>query len=277
MSIETVFIPCAGKGTRMGEVGKKLAKPLWPLFEVTLLDFQIQYFKRLGFKNFIINSHHLAEQFESCNESISILYEPDLLGSGGSLHNLKLKYPDLKKILISNPDIIFNLSREDWMEFLETASSENNDNTLLGLECYPFEIYNELVVDDRGAFLRVEKYSDRNYLTYSGIGVVDLSSFPTIEGESSFFDTVVNSSINKSTVVKLGNKSQYWDFGTLDLYKDNLLKLVNETDRPLRVLLEEMGIFKKGKNYYKDNCINLGRIKLNLNRDGAVKDVSLIE
>ncbi|PJB53459.1 MAG: nucleotidyltransferase family protein, partial [Bdellovibrio sp. CG_4_9_14_3_um_filter_39_7] len=56
MSINTGLILCAGKGTRMGAIGKVLPKPLWPLFEKTLIDWQIIQMMKLGIKNIYINT-----------------------------------------------------------------------------------------------------------------------------------------------------------------------------------------------------------------------------
>lgn len=275
MSIDTVFIPCAGKGTRMGELGKRLAKPLWPLFEETLLGFQISYYKRLGFKRFIINTHHLYKQFESYSDQVDILYEPKLLGSGGSLHNIKKNNPKLRKILISNPDVVFDLSSSQWKEFLRRAGDKNIDNTLLGLPCVAGEFYNELVTED-DFLVTVKTAPDRDYLTYSGLGVVDLDSFPYIEGESSFFSSVVNCEHNKTAVLQIGDRGDYWDFGTLDLYVDNILKLINHQAEALGKRLLDMKVIDSDKTYQKDDAINLGVLKIVLNEHGVVKKVSLV-
>lgn len=275
MNINTVFIPCAGKGTRMGDVGKKLPKPLWPLFETTLLEFQIAYFKRLGFEKFIINSHHLADQFKKYDSLVEILHEPILLGSGGSLHNLKRHFPDLSKILISNPDVIFDLTEDQWGAFLEEASRNKYDNLLLGLECNENEKYNELVLNSKNEFEKVSTPPGKSYLTYSGVGVVDLNSFPLLEGESSFFESVVSENLNKTKVIKAAERSRYWDFGTLELYVSEHLKVMRNKELPLRKLLEKLAYYNKKSEYYNENCITLGQIKITLDREEMPKFVEL--
>ncbi len=268
MSIDTLFIPCAGKGTRMGELGKKLPKPLWPLFESTLLEFQIDYFKRLGFNKFIINTHHLASLFNVYKDTVDILFEPELLGSGGSLHNIKRKYPDLSKILISNPDVIYNLADKEWMDFFKVASEKEYDNYLLGLECQAGAQYNELVVNSEGEFEKIESPPSRPYLTYSGIGVVNLDSFPSVEGESSFFQSVINPKINTTKVVKKGSREDYWDFGTLELYCEKILFLIQEKSN-FRELLEKMNVFDNKADYLHEKCINLGQLRLSLGNENV--------
>lgn len=272
MNIDTLFIPCAGKGTRMGEFGKFLPKPLWPFFESTLLDFQIEYFKRLGFKNIIINTHHLYEQFKKYNDRVKILYEPELLGSGGSLHNIKKRFPALKKILISNPDIVFDLSKSQWTKFLTEANKDTVENTLIGLSCCAGESYNELVVRE-GFFDGIQKAPERKYLTYSGIGVVDLRSFSYVAGESSFFKTIVNENLNKTVVMDLGQRNSYWDFGTLDLYTENILKILKTKQGPFRDVLITMGIVNSSETYLRKNVIQFGSTVIYLNEDMTFKAV----
>jgi len=272
MNIDTIFIPCAGKGTRMGELGKILPKPLWPLFESTLLSFQIEYFKRLGFKKIIINTHHLHKQFEKYKNKLEIVFEPELLGSGGSLHNIKKRFPHLKKICISNPDIVFNLSQKQWRLFIETAGRCDVENVLIGLPCTAGESYNELVIQDN-LFKRVQKAPRRGYITYSGIGIVDLNSFPYVEGESSFFSTVINSVLNKTIVMNFGQRDSYWDFGSLNLYTENILKIIETKESSFRDLLTSFNVVESTKEYLRKNVIQFGPVEIYLNENMTFNEI----
>ena len=276
MSIDAVFIPCAGKGTRMGEVGKSLPKPLWPLFDSTLIELQIKFFKKLGFNKIIINTHHLAEQFNTL-DNVEILFENELLGSGGSLHNLKKNYPNIQKILISNPDVFFNLSLEDWKNFIDEKNEEEFDNILLSLPCKKGEAYNELIVDDKNQFLNVSQPPKRDYCTYSGVGIINLKSFELKEGESSFFKSVINPNVNRTKILNIGKRSQYWDFGTLDQYKDSHLAILDGEDESFRNLLEELKIFDPKQDYIAENCMNLGQLKIKLDTQKNILNIATKE
>ena len=267
MSISTVFIPCAGKGTRMGEVGRKIPKPLWPVFEKSMLELQIAYFKRLGFKEFIINTHHLAEQFEYLSGKVKILHESELLGSGGSLHNLKRSFPSLGKVLVSNPDVLFDMSEKDWETFLKNSEKEDRNNSLLGLDCRAGESYNELVVSDNNYFKEVKTPPVKDYCTYSGIGVIDLNSFDICMGESSFFETVVNSKFNQTKLERVGQRDCYWDFGTLPLYVESLLRVIQEDRLDLRATLLELGVFDERAIYLKERLLSVGCLEINLDSE----------
>ena len=58
MQIDYCLILAAGFGTRMGEIGKSLPKVLWPIFERSLLELQVEYAKSLGIQKIFINLHH---------------------------------------------------------------------------------------------------------------------------------------------------------------------------------------------------------------------------
>jgi NDP-sugar pyrophosphorylase family protein len=106
MNIKNCFLPCAGFGTRMGSVGKVIPKPLWPLFDSTLLELQVTYARTLGAQRSFINTHHLSELFKDIinEEDLTDLYEKEILGSGGCFHNLKKNFPKVASINIFNPD-----------------------------------------------------------------------------------------------------------------------------------------------------------------------------
>ena len=106
--IKTCLIASAGFGTRMGELGKVIPKPLWPFCNLRMLDLQVEYVKSLGCENIYINTHHCHTEMEDWlkskkDESITLLHEPDILGSGGCIHNLKKILRD-EIILIINSD-----------------------------------------------------------------------------------------------------------------------------------------------------------------------------
>ncbi|MCR9204715.1 MAG: NTP transferase domain-containing protein, partial [Halobacteriovoraceae bacterium] len=191
MSIDAVFIPCAGYGTRMGEIGKVIPKPLWTIAGVPLLELKIFQFQKLGFDRFILNSHHQAEKIKtfSKDSSLNILVseEPEILGNGGSFHKIGRDYKNLKKVFVTNPDSFYFLESTDWKAFLTKANQ--GTNTLLGVDCDEGDSYNRLSKKGEDIFSGIETFG-RDKLTsnqtYGGMGVIDLESFKNKEGESSF-------------------------------------------------------------------------------------------
>lgn len=269
MSIDVAFLPSAGKGTRMGAAGKVLPKPLWPLFETTLLGLQIKYLKTLGVKKFYINAHHqaklLKEYCESHFSEVIVLEEENLLGSGGALHNLKKNAKDLGRVIISNSDLIYLLSKDQWKHVMKLT--DKGQNCLIGLHCEKGANYNELKVTKENEFVGVEKPpGDRDYLTYSGVGILNLDTFDFQSGESSFFETVVNPKINETKITSF-SKGEYWDFGTLDLYIKSSLDILKDNSSELYAFLEREEILKKDKEYLKNGILKFRDITIEINPD----------
>lgn len=257
MSIKHAFIPCAGKGSRMGEVGKKLAKPLWNIFDKSMLDIQCDYLNNFfGINNISINTSHLSYQFDS-NDKISKLYEPTLLGSGGNIHNLKKNNSDIDKVIIINPDINLFLSESDLN--LLKKDFEENDFVMVCLPVKAGESYNEVNIND-GFFSHVSgPNSEQDYVTYSGFGMLNLEKILYCEGESSFFDSVIN---NKSPckIFIPGEEYEYWDWGTKELYVENIRRLLNlGFESKMYTFLEASGAIDTsvvGKNSYRSKNKN---------------------
>jgi len=212
----------------MGPVGKVIPKPLWPVFEKTMLEIQLAYAKSLGCENFYSNTHHLAEQIERKNIAnqlnIALIHERELLGNGGNFHHLKARFPYLNKTLVMNPDVFLMMSERDWAGFLKKASK---GSCLLLMSCEGG--YNEVFIDESDNFLCVKPPSEgrESYLTYTGLSVIDLDSFPLVSGSSSFFETVVNPKINKTLTYIPKDPFEYWDFGTKELFEKGLRRLLS--------------------------------------------------
>jgi len=87
------MILAAGRGTRLGSVGRNIPKVLVPIGGRPLLARQLEYMAREGFSRVVVNAHHLAEQILSFVESyrgpldVSCVVEDELLGTSGGVRN----------------------------------------------------------------------------------------------------------------------------------------------------------------------------------------------
>lgn len=218
----------AGFGTRMGEIGKKLPKIIWPAFEKSILELQVGYAKSLGIENIYINLHYMSDEIlafckdKSVFEGVKFLVEkPDILDIGGAVHNVaSQKEVNYKgRLLVLNADQFFYLTKEDFTKILTPYKTS------------PFIIFNYLVnwndgynaleMDEKRV---VKSIIDKSTLkagpkveTYNGISVIDLSKLEKVPGISKFFESVCN--YKKSDVIGiLLENVTYWDFGTLNRY-----------------------------------------------------------
>src|SRR3989339_343881 len=87
----------AGLGTQMGSIGKIVPKILWPIFERKIIELEIEYANSLGCQKIFINTHFLHKEVElwfagQKYTKVQLTYEPELLLSGGPIHNVAQNY-----------------------------------------------------------------------------------------------------------------------------------------------------------------------------------------
>lgn len=250
MSIKSAFIPCAGLGTRMGEVGKTLPKPLWPLFDKTLFELQIDFLKKLGVADFYINTHFLHEYMKrevlKIENDCKILFENKLLGSGGSFFNLKRNYSNLEKVWVLNSDVQIFLSERDLSRLLEYC--DLYDAVIVCIPVKKNSGYNKVCFDRDDHFQGIEKnYSDSDFYTYCGMGMVNVSCLPERQGELGFFEDVFLGSYFDRKVFTPKDNFSFWDWGTLADYVSNIKKINFSNRGPLENQLLENGFIDLNK------------------------------
>ncbi len=230
MSLNVAYILGAGLGTRMGPVGEKLPKLLWPVFEKSLLELQISYATECGVEKIYLNTHFQADKIENYVKSkklnVEIIFEEELLDIGGAVHNLARKLDYKGRILILNGDQFLMLSDQTMADF--RSKSENYVASLLGLKVPAESQYNELVVKD-DTLVSIEKpSSERDYYTYSGVSIINLDMLKPTVGVSKYFDTVADYK-NEDIFVYHPESLEYWDFGTTERYIKSMRKILKES------------------------------------------------
>jgi choline kinase len=231
MQVDYCYILSAGKGTRMGPIGEKIAKPLWPVFDKTLLELQVSYAQELGARKIFINVHHLSDQVENfiadAKLPVEVLYEPELLDVGGAVHNLK-KYlgENTGTVLIINSDQFLFLEAHHVGEMLNRIN-DGEAGVLATTNFIKSQGYNALNMTDNkilGVIKNEKLENDLTYVTYSGVALIDLKKLSYREGISNFFQSVCHPSQGTFSAYDC-TKMEYYDFGTLSRYCDQCLNI----------------------------------------------------
>ncbi len=103
-----------GFGKRLKPLTDYLPKPLIPLCNYPIIEWQIRYFKKFGIKDVIICAGYRAEQIrkhlESKNLGVRLEYsiEKEPLGTAGAIKKAA-KYIDTENFFVANGDVITNL------------------------------------------------------------------------------------------------------------------------------------------------------------------------
>lgn len=272
MQIDYALILSAGLGTRMGEIGKITPKVLWPVFFKTMLELQIRYCQDLGIKKIYINTHFLHEEINSflkqanLESSVTVLYENPLLDSGGAIHNLAIR-PEINykgTLLLVNGDQFLFFKKDFWS--IAKNKIEKCRAVLFGIKVDKNSSYNETItVNDRLVEISKNTSRDRDYITYSGLGLLNLEGLRPRPGISRFFDTVVDFK-NEIAELVTPDTFEYWDFGTADIFYKNILKLKKIDERE-----SEMGKFLSNHlafNGNEDLFINTEKNAIDLEAQG---------
>lgn len=254
MQIDHCLILAAGFGTRMGSIGEKLPKVLWPVFEKPLLELQVRYARSLGAKKIYINLHHQADLIlETCLKSsafedVEFLREtPVILDIGGGIHNLSRLVGGKGRLLVLNADQFFYLRPEEFHKLI--ASHEKDDCVLFTNAVNSSEGYNALRISADGLVTGITKNSElppnTEIETYTGNALINLRSLGPVPGASKFFDSVAN--WEKLPVKRIKLSVDYWDFGTALRYWETSFRIleryrVNSNHPFLRFLVEERAL-----------------------------------
>jgi mannose-1-phosphate guanylyltransferase len=84
----------AGFGSRLAPLTDLLPKPAVPLANHPTVWFALDHLRRLGLREFVLNTHHLARELEAEVRAVaapelrlSFVHEPEILGTGGGVRN----------------------------------------------------------------------------------------------------------------------------------------------------------------------------------------------
>ncbi len=116
------MILCAGFGSRMLNLTRNTPKPLLKYKNKILLKNTIDFFTNIGCDEILVNTHYLHNKIKNYldknfkNYPIQIIYEKEILGTGGGVKNI-FNYTKRKKICIVNSDIFWTKENKSHIEF----------------------------------------------------------------------------------------------------------------------------------------------------------------
>jgi NDP-sugar pyrophosphorylase family protein len=187
-----VMLLAAGRGTRLGELGRQTPKVLVEIGGQPLLGRQIDYLAREGAELVVVNAHHLSEQIVEFVEGrdhpcrVEVIVEPDLLGTAGGIRNALDHFERHLPIVVLNGDTLLDAPLERIVNaHLESGAAGTicaswlEDTTGKGV----------LEVDPRGDVIGFEEKpaSSRPGLASAGLYVLDRELVAIVPPDE-FFD-----------------------------------------------------------------------------------------
>lgn len=102
----------AGFGTRLKPYTQLRPKPLFPVLNTPLIHILLDKLVAAGCDRIVVNGHHLAKQVEAAvsgRDEVIFQYEPEILGTGGSLRCALSSLRD-EPLLVMNGDIYHDVN-----------------------------------------------------------------------------------------------------------------------------------------------------------------------
>ena len=117
------MILAAGLGTRLQPLTQNTPKALVLIHRQPLIAYSLKLLKKYGFKEVLINLHHLGELIEKelgdgrkLGLKLTYSWEPTLLGTGGGIKKAQSFFGS-QTFLVLNSDILLDLNLKQLLQF----------------------------------------------------------------------------------------------------------------------------------------------------------------
>lgn len=209
-----------GKGERLRPLTEHTPKPLLPVGDKAIIDYNIDNLTYYGIKNISVTVNYLKEQLEEHFTTeqngikVQCVREPRFLGTIGSLRFVEKFENDT--ILVMNSDLFTNIDLEDfYLQFIETGADMSAAAIPYSISV-PYGIFN--VNEDK--ITGLSEKPTYNYYANAGIYLIKKEMLDLIP-EDTFFNATdlieLLISQNKKVVrfpihgywIDIGNKDEY--------------------------------------------------------------------
>lgn len=214
------LILAAGLGSRMGPITQKTPKPLLPFMGIPLLSLAVKRLLQLGIDEIAINCHHLAEQIKNHDfphqASIKIFYEPTLLGTGGTIRELK-SWVSQSDLLVYNADIVTNADLTKLISHHRRYNRSKSYATLLILD-QPVAGKNPLLLNP-DCSLKSIGIPGHPWHSFTGVHIITPALIDLIpNGFQDIITTYQYCLDTNKTIYTSTHTGCWWDLGTPEEY-----------------------------------------------------------
>lgn len=217
-SLSTFFL-CAGFGQRLRPLTERIPKPALTFQGMTALEINYRLSKRLFPSRALCNVHHLWDVMEKSawKLGLEVLYEKEILGTGGCLDHARHLLETTDQILVHNADLIHTI---DLVELYQKHLQSGNIGTLAGIFR---SSHNTLSVNHNNHLLGVHGFSqvdssqEMTRLTFAGIAFYRRDFLRYVsQGSHDIKEDWLRALQAGETlgIVNCTNDSDWFDFGT---------------------------------------------------------------
>ncbi len=233
------LILAAGFGTRMSPITNIIPKPLIPVVNVPVIEYNIHFLKYHGVKEIFINLHHNGSKIakvlgtgKKYGVKLTYMHEKEILGTGGAIGNMKELVEE--PFIVINSDTIFDF---DFDEMISSHFCSGRKVTLGVVLSDSRDSRAVLTVDEKNIIVRMletSRYSTvpEGNAIFTGIHIIDPSVLDYIPNDVfvSITNYVYQRMIGGEDIINaFVINGKWWDMGTPDDYIEcnfELLKLL---------------------------------------------------
>ena len=236
--ISQAVILCGGYGSRLGNLTKKIPKPLLPVNQKSFLTYLIEYLDRYKFKKIFLLCHYKKKLFNKFKNEldkkikkhikIEIIYEKQKLDTGGAIKNIYKKLD--KNFLSINGDTYFNINLNNFFiknkskKFTNIIVSSNTSN----------KSSTSVIYDNKSKIVKSlkEKINSKINTKHSGFTLINRDHLKLVKKkvfnlEEDLFENL----IKKKKLVCTNSKQKFYDIGSPKTFK-NANNFILNTKKP---------------------------------------------
>ena len=192
-------ILCGGEGSRLGNITKKIPKPLIKVNGKPFLEHQINHLKKFGFKKFLLLCGYQGKKFVSKyknNKNIKVIVEREKFDTGGALLNSVKKLEN--KFLLYNGDTFADFNFNHFIGELQCSKYKNS--IAIKHENLPNR-YGKVITNSQSK--RVKKISKNinSKYAYSGFCLLNKSSIKKINLSKIKFEKLILENLIKKKFI----------------------------------------------------------------------------
>jgi NDP-sugar pyrophosphorylase family protein len=220
--LKKAMILAAGFGTRLKPLTDSVPKALVKVNGVPMIELVINRLIDYGIKFIVINTHHFAEQMKdyfskkNYGVEIKLLYEKEILGTGGGIKNAAEYLKDSDSFIVHNVDIVSDINFNELVKFhsanspLATLAVKKRDTKRPLIFDEEMNLIGRM--SENKSYRYRESVGGEKYFGFCGIHVMSSEIFKYFE-EKGFFDifTTYFRLINTEIIKAYDVKSAYWE------------------------------------------------------------------
>ena len=219
LPIDAVLM-AGGKGERLRPLTERTPKPLLPVGEKAIIDYNIDNLAYYGVKNISVTVNYLKEQLEEHFATerdgikVQCVREPRFLGTMGSVQFVEEFHNDT--ILIMNSDLFTNVDLEDFYLHFKETGADMSAAAIPYSVSVPYGIFN--VKDDD--IIGLTEKPTYNYYANAGIYLIKREMLNLIPADTFFNATDLIELLisQKKRVVRFPIHGYWIDIGNKDEY-----------------------------------------------------------